>query len=185
MSKRLPQLRKTISGFVSDESGRISKHSILTVGALAAGAASVIPKAGAQICATYYEPCAVECTPFYCATVSCIEEGCECVSDPGCTCEDDMPCFVFSCTTECTAECSPDISYPHTDQNSFSDEGDSVVAIHNHSDPTHTESASCTADCSGHCSSDCIYDGICAFVSICATEPCTLDCSPVGCAPML
>ncbi|MCX6799413.1 MAG: hypothetical protein NTW59_04960 [Candidatus Diapherotrites archaeon] len=40
MAKKLPEVGKTISSFISEESGRISKHNALTLGAILAGAAA-------------------------------------------------------------------------------------------------------------------------------------------------
>lgn len=35
---KFPEIKKTISSYVSDESGRITKHTVLTLGAIMAGA---------------------------------------------------------------------------------------------------------------------------------------------------
>lgn len=39
MEKKLPAIRKTISSYISEENGRITKHSVLSLGAILAAAA--------------------------------------------------------------------------------------------------------------------------------------------------
>jgi len=48
---KFPEVKKTISSYVSEENGRITKHTVLTLGAIMAGAAlasAKIKNAGAQ-----------------------------------------------------------------------------------------------------------------------------------------
>ena len=39
MKEKIPELKKTISNYLSDESGRITKHSVLSLGAILASVA--------------------------------------------------------------------------------------------------------------------------------------------------
>ncbi len=39
MEKKLPAIKRTISSYISEENGRITKHSVLTLGAIMAAAA--------------------------------------------------------------------------------------------------------------------------------------------------
>lgn len=44
MGKRIPQFRKTVSSYLSDETGRITKHTVLSLGAILASAALISAK---------------------------------------------------------------------------------------------------------------------------------------------
>jgi hypothetical protein len=52
MAEKFPELKKTISSYISEENGRITKQTVLTLGAILAGAAlssaMVARDAGAQ-----------------------------------------------------------------------------------------------------------------------------------------
>ncbi len=51
MGNRFPEVRKTISSYISEENGRITKHSLLSLGAILASAAfdsSKLREASAQ-----------------------------------------------------------------------------------------------------------------------------------------
>lgn len=39
MPAKFPEIKKTISSYISEENGRITKHTVLTLGAILAGAA--------------------------------------------------------------------------------------------------------------------------------------------------
>ena len=55
MAGKFPEIKKTLSSYISEENGRITKHTVLTLGAIMAGAALSSLKLKDATAATLHE----------------------------------------------------------------------------------------------------------------------------------